>query len=140
MVQKRYYSTDRSMMQRSILPLHPTVIFPKKWSGRNGKTFLSWRTNEMYIREFFDLPIDQREELFKIHIKQKDIRNKAEYIKKERHSLNVQEATLQEACEHPFAKSTTRVVEDEYGRRTGTSESQHYCPDCDKKWYSIASS
>lgn len=48
----------------------------------------------MDIREFFDLPIAQRDELFRVHEKQKSIRAKAEYIKKERHSLDIQEKAI----------------------------------------------
>lgn len=89
----------------------------------------------MDIREFFDLPVEQRDELFSMHRKQKEIRAKAEYIKKERHSLDIQEAAMQEACEHIFSVVRARIIEDEYGRRTGASEHQHYCPDCDLKWF-----
>ena len=88
----------------------------------------------MDIREFFDLPIAQRDELFRVHEKQKSIRAKAEYIKKERHSLDIQEKAMQEACEHTFAVVRSKVIEDEYGTRTGVTERTNYCPDCDLRW------
>ena len=94
----------------------------------------------MNLREFFDLPIAQRDELFRLHIKQKEIRSRAQSIKLQRDSLDKMEAAMQQECDHTFAASTNRVIEDEYGRRTGVSEGQHYCPDCDLKWYTVTSS
>ena len=88
----------------------------------------------MDIREFFNLPVEERDELFRVHEKQKSIRARAEYIKKERHSLDKQEAAMQEECEHTFAVTRSKVIEDEYGSRTGVTERTNYCPDCDLRW------
>lgn len=88
----------------------------------------------MDIREFFDLPIEQRDELFRIHNKQKEIQSRAQSIKLQRDSLSKMETALQEECEHTFAAFSSRIIEDEYGRRTGDSERTHYCPDCDLRW------
>lgn len=88
----------------------------------------------MDIREFFELPEDVRDEIIRVHNKQSVIRDRARMIKLDRDILNKKEAALQQECEHTFAASTNRVIEDEYGRRTGASENQHYCPDCDLRW------
>lgn len=89
----------------------------------------------MDIREFFELTTEQRDELFRVHEKQKSIRNTARMIKLDRDILNKKEAAMQQECEHFFAVVKSRVIEDEYGRRTGASEHEHYCPDCDLRWF-----
>lgn len=88
----------------------------------------------MDIREFFELPEEVREDMFKLHRKQKEIRATRESINEERKQLDTREINNQIRCEHTFAESKYEAFEDEYGRFTGDGEYRHYCPDCGKRW------
>lgn len=88
----------------------------------------------MNIKDFFDLPEEQRQLLIDLHTKQKDIRSVKERIDIERLKLATREVNNQMSCEHPFAESTYKAYETEFGNYTGGGEYRHHCDDCGMKW------
>jgi len=88
----------------------------------------------MDVRDFFNLPEDQRDLLVNLHRKQKTIRHTRANIMEERQRLVTREFNNQNECEHPFAEKTYRARENEFGNLTGGGEYHHYCEDCGKRW------
>ena len=88
----------------------------------------------MNIKDFFDLPENQRQLLIDLHDKQKSIRFQREMIDNSRRSLNTKEINLQMECEHPFATKEYKAYKNEFGNLTGGGEYQHHCKDCDYRW------
>lgn len=86
----------------------------------------------MMTKEFFELSMEEREKLIKIHKKQKQIYDNTRFIKMQQHALNEQYRENQEHCTHPFPKKTYRADND-YGCATSFA-TDFYCPDCDKRW------
>ena len=88
----------------------------------------------MNIREFFDLPEDERQVLIDLHNKQKSIRNTRESIDIERRKLTTREANNQTDCDHPFAEKTYKADENEFGNLTGSGRYFYHCEDCGFRW------
>lgn len=88
----------------------------------------------MNIKDFFDLPDDQREMLIDIHRRQKLVRAEKEYIATERRKLETRELNNRMACEHPFATEEYKAYENEFGNLTGGGEYRYHCEDCGKRW------
>jgi hypothetical protein len=88
----------------------------------------------MNIKEFFDLPEDQRELLTQLHNKQKKIRADREFIDNERRKLATRELNLQMECEHPFATKVYKAYENEFGNLEGGGEYRYHCEDCGQRW------
>ena len=88
----------------------------------------------MDIKDFFDLPEDQRQFIIDLHDKQKSIRFQREMIDNSRRSLNTKEINLQMECEHPFATKEYKAYKNEFGNLTGGGEYHHHCKDCDYRW------
>lgn len=88
----------------------------------------------MDIKQFLDLPLDQREVLVSLHEKQKYINRQWEKIKEDEKSLGIRKLNLQLECEHPFA---SRVPKADTGNWCPTDDKYWYdckCPDCGKVW------
>ena len=90
--------------------------------------------NSMNIKDFFDLPEDQRQFIIDLHNKQKMIRMERESIDNERRRLTTSEFNLQTKCQHPFANEEYKAYENEFGNLTGGGEYHHHCKDCDYRW------
>jgi hypothetical protein len=88
----------------------------------------------MNIKDFFDLPEDQRELLVELHRKQKQIRKDKEYNDQQRRMLQTREINLQTECEHPFAEKTYKAHENEFGNLTGGGVYYYHCEDCGYRW------
>jgi transposase-like protein len=88
----------------------------------------------MNVRDFFDLPDDQREMLIEIHRKQKFVRHEREQIDIERRKLATRELNNQTSCEHPFATKEYKAHENEFGNLTGGGEYRYHCEDCGFRW------
>ena len=88
----------------------------------------------MNIKDFFDLPEDQRQLLIDLHTKQKGVRFKKEQIDIERRKLSTRELKNQMSCEHPFATKEYKAYENEFGNYTGGGEHRYHCEDCGKRW------
>lgn len=88
----------------------------------------------MNVKDFFDLPEDQRDILVNLHRKQKLIRSSRESILEDRKRLDTRELNNQRECEHPFAESTYKAHENEFGNLTGGGTHHWYCEDCGKRW------
>lgn len=88
----------------------------------------------MNVKDFFDLPEDQREMLIEIHRKQKMVRAEKEYISLERRKLSTRELNNQTACDHPFATKEYKAHENEFGNLTGGGEYRYHCEDCGFRW------
>ena len=84
----------------------------------------------MNIREFFDLPEEERQVLIDLHNKQKSIRNTRESIDIERRKLTTREFNNQTECQHPF---TSKVFQT-FGASDG-GEYRYRCDDCGFIWY-----
>lgn len=88
----------------------------------------------MNIKDFFDLPEDQRQLLIDLHTKQKGVRFKKEQIDIERRKLSTRELNNQMSCEHPFATKEYKAFENEFGNLMGSGEYRYHCEDCGKRW------
>lgn len=86
----------------------------------------------MNIEEFFSLPQAQQEEVARLVLKRRKIREEAQDIKTHRDRLNQQERELQELCTHPAVRKIHKRNE-HYDSHT-TFYTDYYCPDCDKRW------
>lgn len=86
----------------------------------------------MNVEEFFELPQAQQEEIARLVLKRRKIRDEAQAIKDKQDQLAQQERELQELCTHPAVKKTHRRHE-HYDSHTNFS-TDFYCPDCDKRW------
>jgi hypothetical protein len=89
---------------------------------------------DMNVRDFFDLPEEQRDMLVSLHRKQKLIRNSRDNIATERMQLATRELNNQRECEHPFSESTYKANENEFGNLMGSGTYHWYCEDCGKRW------
>lgn len=88
----------------------------------------------MDMKEFFDLPHDQREMLVSIHRKQKRIRMDKATITGEMGRLETMLLNLQIECDHPFVEKVYKAHENEYGNFTGGGTYRCYCDDCGMRW------
>lgn len=88
----------------------------------------------MNVKDFFNLPEDQRDILVNLHRKQKSIRASHHNIMAERAVLATREFNNQRECEHPFAESTYKAHENEFGNLTGGGSYYWTCDDCGKRW------
>lgn len=88
----------------------------------------------MNVKDFFDLPEEQRQLLIDLHTKQKDIRSVKEWIDIERRKLATREVNNQMSCEHPFATKEYKAFENEFGNLTGGGEYRYHCEDCGYRW------
>lgn len=88
----------------------------------------------MNVKDFFDLPEDQRELLVSMHRKQKHVRSQREHIDIERRKLATMEFNNQTECQHPFASKKYRANENEFGNLTGGGVYSYYCEDCGFRW------
>jgi len=86
----------------------------------------------MNIEEFFNLPQAEQEEIARLVLKRRKIRDEAQDIKTHRDRLNELETELQQKCTHPAVKKTHKRNE-HYDSHTNFS-TDFYCPDCDKRW------
>jgi len=86
----------------------------------------------MNIEEFFSLPQAQQEEVARLVLKRRKIREEAQDIKTHRDRLNQQERELQELCTHPAVRKTHK--RNEHYDSHATFYTDYYCPDCDKRW------
>ena len=82
----------------------------------------------MDVRDFFNLPEDQRDLLVNLHRKQKQIRHTHTSILEERQRLVTREFNNQQECEHPFAEATYT------GHGAGGGIYHYHCQDCGKRW------
>jgi len=89
---------------------------------------------DMNVRDFFDLPEEQRDMLVSLHRKQKLIRSSRDNIMEERAKLATRELNNQRECEHPFAESKYTAHENEFGNLIGSGTRYHWCDDCGKRW------
>ena len=88
----------------------------------------------MDIKEFFDLPHDQRELLVDLHRKQKLIRMTRGQIEDARRRCDTQEFNNQQECQHPFAEKKYQAHENEFGNLTGGGYYRYHCEDCGARW------
>ncbi len=88
----------------------------------------------MNIRDFFDLPEEQRQILINLHNKQKMVRHEREQIDIEQRKLKTRELNNQLQCEHPFAEESYKANENEFGNLTGGGEYRYHCDDCGNRW------
>lgn len=88
----------------------------------------------MNVKDFFDLPEDQRDYLFELHRKQRMVRNTRDIIAAERGRLDTREINNQMECEHPFSTDRYVANENEFGNLTGGGTRHHHCPDCGARW------
>lgn len=88
----------------------------------------------MNIKDFFDLPEDQRELLVEMHRQQKLIRKTRELIDVERRKLSTRELNNQMECKHPFVDKKYRAFENEFGNLTGGGRYHCHCDDCGAMW------
>ena len=88
----------------------------------------------MNIKDFFDLPEDQRQLLIDLHTKQKGVRFEKEQIDISRRKLTTRELNNQMLCEHPFATKEYKAFENEFGNLTGGGEYRCHCEDCGFRW------
>ena len=88
----------------------------------------------MNIKDFFDLPEDQRQLLIDLHTKQKSVRFEKEQIDISRRKLETREINLRMSCEHPFATREYKAYENEFGNLTGGGEYRYHCDDCGNRW------
>ena len=88
----------------------------------------------MNIKDFLDLPEDQREYIIEIHNKQKEIRKTRQDIEFMRNKLNTREFNNQLECTHPDVQKTYKAHENEFGNFTGGGEYECFCEDCGKIW------
>ena len=73
--------------------------------------------------KFLDLPLGQREELVRLHEKQKQIHSDWMQLKDAEKKLVTRKLNLQLNCEHPFAS------------REPKADTGNWCKDDDKYWY-----
>lgn len=88
----------------------------------------------MDIKDFFDLPHEQRELLVEMHRKQKRIRNDRDVINAEIQRLETRRFNMQQDCDHPFADKKYKAHENEFGNLTGGGTYYHHCDDCGLRW------
>ena len=89
----------------------------------------------MNVKEFLDLPKEQRELLVELHEKQKRVREQWDQIRFDEAKLFNRKFNLQHTgCEHPMA---TKVANSDKGNYDPSQDSSWYdckCPDCGKTW------
>lgn len=88
----------------------------------------------MDVKQFLDLPEDQREELVRLHEKQKYIHGEWEQIKYAEQKLNTRKLNLQLECEHPFASRTAKADTGNWCKQDDQYWYDCKCPDCGKVW------
>lgn len=88
----------------------------------------------MDIKEFFDLPNDQKELLVSMYQKQRMIRNTRIAIEAELKRLETRRINNQMECDHPFATKKYQAHENEFGNLTGGGYYRYHCEDCDARW------
>ena len=88
----------------------------------------------MDIKQFFDLPEEQRQLIIDLHNKQKKIRYTREQIVDEFNKLKTREANNQISCDHPFAVKEYKAHENEFGNLTGGGQYYCHCDDCGFRW------
>jgi hypothetical protein len=84
--------------------------------------------------DFFNLSEEERDKLTALHNSQLPIRRERDRIKKEFGYLNAAYEDLKERCKHPFVRVTDRGDTGNYDPSQNRYWSEHYCPDCDKRW------
>lgn len=89
---------------------------------------------DMDIKEFLDLSEIEREELIRVHDKQKRIRAEREDIMLAEKKLEIRKINMQNECEHP---NVTKTAKADTGNWCPQDDSYWYefrCPDCSKFW------
>jgi hypothetical protein len=84
--------------------------------------------------DFLSLPEEERDRLTVLHNSQLPVRRERDRIKKEFAYLNAAYEDLKERCKHPFVRVTPRGDTGNYDPSQNRYWSEHYCPDCDKRW------
>lgn len=88
----------------------------------------------MDIKQFFDLPEEQRQLIIDLHNKQKKIRHTRDQITDEYVKLRTRETNNQMSCDHPFAVKDYKAHENEFGNLTGGGHYNCRCDDCGFRW------
>lgn len=86
------------------------------------------------VRQFLDLPEEERDQLIKTYLVQRDIRRLYQRLKSEKEEISNQIIELQTQCKHSFA---TKVAKSDTGNWCKADDRYWYefdCPDCGKRW------
>ena len=88
------------------------------------------------IKEFFELPEEDRKEIIAINRHRKEIIDTKKWIDEQRFKLNQDMEELRNSkCKHPLLETKYLCKEDEYGRAYANgSYTSNNCPDCGKFW------
>lgn len=90
--------------------------------------------NIMNVKDFLALPVEEQEEIIRIHDEQKRIRQQHFSLVAERDRTNIAINELQKSCFHPFATKTHKSDTGNWDRSQDEYWTEFKCPDCGKHW------